>query len=67
MLVLGIGYHVAFMIELRRLRKAMKHEGSIHGDSRFPASLTLMVALALLFVGILAISSMAYDVGPFGP
>jgi putative membrane protein len=67
MLVLGIAYHVAFMIELRRQRIEMKHEGLIHGESKFPVSLTLIVALSLLAIGVLAISSMAYDVGPFGP
>ena len=67
MLLLGIAYHVAFMIELRRQRAEMKREGLIHGESKFPVSLTLIVALSLLAIGLLAISSMAYDVGPFGP
>jgi putative membrane protein len=66
MLVVGIGYHVTFMLGLRRLRADMKLEGMIHGESQFPASLTLMVAVALLLIGILAIWSMAFDVGPFG-
>jgi putative membrane protein len=66
MLVLGIAYHVAFMLGLRRLRADMTLEGLVHGESLFPVSLTLIVALALLAIGILAISSMAYDVGPFG-
>jgi putative membrane protein len=66
MLVVGIGYHVAFMLGLRRLRTDMKLEGMIHGETQFPASLTLMVAVALLLIGILAIWSMAFDVGPFG-
>jgi putative membrane protein len=66
MLVLGIGYHVAFMLELRRLRAEMTREGLVHGESQFPVSLTMIVALALLAIGTLAIVSMAYDVGPFG-
>ena len=66
MLLLGIGYHIAFMLGLRRLRQDMKLEGLIHGESRFPASMTLIVALALLLIGILAIGSMAFDIGPFG-
>jgi putative membrane protein len=65
MLVLGIGYHVAFMLGLRRLRAGMKNEGLIHGESQFPPSLTLIVALLLLLVGILAIGSMLFHVGPF--
>jgi putative membrane protein len=66
MLVLGIGYHVSFMLGLRRLRTDMKMEGLIHGESRFPASMTLIVALALLLTGILAIISMTFNIGPFG-
>lgn len=66
MLVLGIGYHVAFMLGLRRLREDMKVEGLVHGDSHFPVSLTLIVALSLLAIGILAIVSMTFDTGPFG-
>jgi putative membrane protein len=65
MLVLGIGYHVAFMLGLRRLRTGMKNEGLIHGESQFPASLTLIVAVLLLLVGILAIGSMLFHIGPF--
>ena len=65
MLVLGIGYHVAFMLELRRMRTGMRNEGLIHGESQFPPSLTLIVAVLLLLVGILAIGSMLFHVGPF--
>ena len=66
MLVLGIGYHVAFMLELRREREALKHDGLIHAESRFPPSLTLIVAVLLLAVGILAVFSMSFRIGPFG-
>lgn len=66
MLVLGIVYQVQFMAGLRRLRSEMKSEGLIHGESHFPASMTLLVALALLVVGILAMLSLQLDVGPFG-
>ena len=66
MLLLGIGYHLAFMRELRREREQLKLDGLIHAESRFPTSLTLIVAVLLLIVGLLAIASMVYDVGPFG-
>jgi putative membrane protein len=66
MLVLGIAYHASFMLGLRRLRADMKYEGLVHGETQFPVSLTLIVALALLAIGILAIVSMAFHVGPFG-
>jgi putative membrane protein len=44
----------------------MKRDGLVHGETQFPVSLTLIVALALLAIGILAIFSMAFNVGPFG-
>jgi putative membrane protein len=66
MLVVGIGYHIVFMVQLRRERAQLKADGLIHAESQFPASLTLMVALLLLAIGFLAIASMLYGVGPFG-
>ncbi len=66
MLVVGIGYHVSFMVGLRRERAQLKADGLIHAASQFPVSLTLMVALLLLAIGVLAISSMVFNVGPFG-
>lgn len=66
MLVLGIGYHIAFMAGLRAERKALKAEGLVHAESHFPASLTLIVAILLLLIGLLAIFSMIYGGGPFG-
>ena len=65
MLVLGIAYHVQFMLGLRHLRESMREEGLIHGESVFPVSLTLITALILLAIGIAAIMSMAFQVGPF--
>jgi putative membrane protein len=66
MLVLGIGYHVQFMLGLRRLRESMREEGLVHGETVFPLSLTLVTALVLLLIGVAAIVSMAFRVGPFG-
>jgi putative membrane protein len=65
MLVLGIIYHIQFMIGLRHLRDSMRTEGLVHGESGFPVSLTLITALILLIIGIAAILSMAFHVGPF--
>jgi len=58
MLVLGIVYHLQFMRSLRGVREEMKAEGLIHGESPFPPSLTLIIALLLLLVGIGAIVTM---------
>jgi putative membrane protein len=66
MLVLGIIYHVQYMIGLRRMRKSMAASGLIHGETIFPPSLTLLTALALLAIGVAAIVSMVFAVGPLG-
>jgi len=66
MLVLGIIYHVQFMIGLRREREAMRSAGLIHAQSIFPPSMTLVTALVLLVVGVVAIVSMISQSGPFG-
>ena len=65
MLVLGIAYHVQFMRELRTKRESMKAECLIHGESGFPTSLTLLTAITLLLIGVAAVLSMAFHVGPF--
>jgi putative membrane protein len=66
MLVIGIVYHVQFMLGLRDEREAVKAAGLIHAESRFPPSLTLITACVLLLVGIAAIVSMLFQIGPFG-
>jgi uncharacterized membrane protein YidH (DUF202 family) len=65
MVVVGIIYHLQFMWGLRRERRAMRAEGLIHSQSVFPVSFTLLIALALLFVGIAAIASVTLNIGPF--
>jgi putative membrane protein len=66
MLILGILYHGQFMFALRVQRRQMTKDGLIHGKSPFPPSLTLITAVALLVLGLTAIISMVYRVGPFG-
>ena len=58
LVALGIVYHVQFMMGLRKTRADMAAEGLIHGESRFPPSMILITALALLAIGIAAIVSM---------
>ena len=65
MLVFGIGFHLAFMRGLREERAQLKEDGLIHGESKFPVSLTLLIALLLLVIGMLAIVSMLSNAGPF--
>jgi putative membrane protein len=66
MLIVGIGYHISYMMGLRKEREMLKADGLIHAESQFPVSLTLIVALLLLLTGFLAIVSMIYGIGPFG-
>ena len=66
MLIGGLIYHLQFMVQLREERKAMAADGLIHAESSFPVSLTLITAVILLFIGIAAIVSMVFNIGPFG-
>lgn len=66
MLVGGIIYHLQFMLHLRHQRDAMIAEGLVHGESQFPVSLTLLTAVILLLIGVTAIVSMLFNIGPFG-
>jgi putative membrane protein len=65
MLVIGIIYHIQFMLGLRNERAAMKAEGLVHAESHFPPSFTLVTAFLLLAIGIVASVSMIFNVGPF--
>ncbi len=65
MLIGGIVFHSKFMLDLRRMRGHMRDDGIIHGETTFPVSLTLMTALLLLLLGIAAITSMLFQIGPF--
>jgi putative membrane protein len=66
LLVLGIVYHVMFMLGLRTERSEMVSAGLVHGRSKFPPSLTLITALALLVIGCVAVAGLVLHVGPFG-
>ena len=66
MLLAGIVYHVQFMLGLRHERAAMKAEGLVHAKSKFPPSMTLITAIVLLLIGIVAIVSLIFHIGPFG-
>ncbi len=64
MLVIGIWYHVRFMLGLRSRRREMTGAGLIHAQSEYPVSLTLIVAVLLLLIGLLAVVGMVFNVGP---
>ncbi len=65
MLVVGIVYHIQFMLGLRKVRLSMRDETLVHAESGFPVSFTLVVAVLLLGVGVVALASLIFQVGPF--
>jgi len=64
-LLLGIVYHLLFMRELRSTRNELTLAGMLRGKSRFPVSMTLIVALCLVMIGVLAVASIGFETGPF--
>ncbi|WP_372012440.1 YidH family protein [Pseudoxanthomonas sp. 10H] len=65
MLVIGIGYHAWFMLALRRQRTGMAGDRLVHAESPFPPSMTLITAVLLLVLGVVAMASMVLHTGPF--
>jgi uncharacterized membrane protein YidH (DUF202 family) len=65
MVAIGIAYHVQFMLGLRKERREMLGDGLIHAQSRFPISFTLVIAVLILLIGIAAIASLTFRIGPF--
>jgi uncharacterized membrane protein YidH (DUF202 family) len=65
MVIAGIIYHLQFMGGLRRERELMRSDGSIHAQSRFPVSFTLLTAILLLLLGLAAVTSLTFKVAPF--
>ena len=66
LLIIGIIYHLQFMKGLRDERALMKRDGAIFAESRFPVSFTLLAAIMLLLIGLAAIASVTFRLGPFG-
>lgn len=56
----GIVNHARYMSELRSLRESMKTGGLIFGETRFPTSITLLTAVALLLIGVAAIGNIVW-------
>jgi putative membrane protein len=65
MLIMGIIYQVRFMQGLRQERSRMVSDKLVHGESAYPVSLTLIAAVLLLLIGLVAIFSIVTKVGPF--
>ena len=65
MVGVGILFHIQFMLGLRQQRSDMKRAGLIHGESRFPGSYTLGVAILVLLLGLGVIANLTFKIGPF--
>jgi len=65
MLIAGIIYHLLFMGQLRKERQQLIEQGLVHGETSYPISLTLITALVLLVIGIVAIISIVTRSGPY--
>lgn len=66
LLVGGIWRHLQFATELRRNRGNLVEQHLVHGESKYPVSITLIAAIALLAIGILAVVSTISDIRAFG-
>jgi len=66
LLVGGIVRHVQFALELRHRRSELIGDALIHGESKYPVSMTLVTAVLLLLVGLLAVASVVFDVSFLG-
>jgi putative membrane protein len=64
LLVVGIVYHLQFMRGLRVQWQELTASGLAIGDQRFPISFTLVSAVLLLLLGLTAIISMTFNIGP---
>jgi len=62
----GIAYHVLYMVQLRQERAHLAQEQLIHAESAYPFSLSLMSAIVLLLLGIIALVGLAFGMGPLG-
>jgi putative membrane protein len=58
LLSLGIIHHAFFMRQVRRERKRLDDEGLIAAHDEFPISLTLVIAILLLLLGVYVIFKM---------
>ena len=65
MVGIGILFHIQFMLGLRQQRSDMKRAGLIHGESRFPGSYTLGVAILVLLLGLGVVANLTFKTGPF--
>ena len=66
LLVGGIVYHVLYMTQLRQERTRLAQQQLIHAQSPYPFSLSLLTAVVLLALGVVALLGVSSGVGPLG-
>ena len=66
LLVGGIVRHLQFATALRKRRAAMMDEALIHGEMGYPVSMTLVTAVLLLVLGLVAAASVVFDASLLG-
>ncbi len=62
----GIVRHIQFANELRARREELIARSLVHGEARYPLSITLLVAIGLLIVGALAALNVGFGLKAFG-
>src|SRR5262249_3233136 len=65
MLLVGIAYHIQFMLCLGTRGGGMRDQTLVHAESVFPVSFTLLVAVLFLVIGLVALVSLTFQAGPF--
>ena len=62
----GIVYHIVYMVQLRQERASLAQQQLIHAQSPYPYSLSLLTAIVLLVLGVVAMVGVTLGVGPLG-
>ncbi len=57
----GIIRHLQFAVDLRGRRSEMIDDELIHGQSAYPVSITMITAVLLLLIGVMAIFSVVFN------
>jgi len=65
LLVLGLVFHLGFMRSLRKARNNLIEQSLLHGELPYPISLTAVIAVVLLAIGLVTLVSIVLREGPF--
>jgi putative membrane protein len=65
LLILGLVFHLSFMRSLRKARNNLIEQSLLHGELPYPVSLTAVIALVLLVIGLVSLLSIVLRQGPF--